>query len=90
VPTVTVCFAGRVSFDEDWVNDAAHKESSARERDLDRRRERWAELDRAELQGHGAAVKRAKQARRSERWRKTWPWLVFFGIAAGLMIIFGV
>lgn len=85
-----MCFAGWVSFDEDWVNDAANKESSARERDLERRRERWAELDRAELQGQGAAVKRAKRARRSERWRKTWPWLVFFGLAAALMILAGV
>lgn len=76
-----------MSFNEDWVNDAAHKEESARERDLQARRERWAELDRADLQGHGGAVKRAKRARRSERWRKTWPWLVFFGLAAALMIL---
>jgi hypothetical protein len=76
-----------VSFDENWVNDAAHREESARERDLHARRERWAELDRAELQGKGGAVKRAKRARRSERWRKTWPWLVFFGVAAALMIV---
>ena len=52
--------------------------------------ERWAELDRAELQGQGEAVKRARQARRTERWRKTWPWLVFFGLAAGLMILAAV
>jgi len=79
-----------VSFDEDWVSDAAHQEASARERDLEAKRERWAELDRAELQGQGEAVKRAKQARRVERWRKTWPWLVFFGLAAGLMILAAV
>ena len=82
--------AGPVSFDEDWANDAAYKEQSARERDQQARRERWAELDRAELQGQGEAVKRAKQARRSERWRKTWPWLVFFGLAAALMILASV
>ena len=45
-----------MSFDEDWVNDAAHQEASARERDLEAKRERWAELDRAELQGQGEAV----------------------------------
>lgn len=76
-----------MSFDDDWANDAAHKEESARERDLQAKRERWAELDRAELQGQGQAVKRAKRARRSERWRKTWPWLAFFGLAAVLMIL---
>jgi hypothetical protein len=76
-----------VSFDDDWVNDAAQREASARERDLQARRERWAELDRADLQGRGESVKRAKRARRSERWRKTWPWLVFFGVAAALMIL---
>ena len=81
------CFPGQVSFDDDWANDAAHKEESARERDLQAKRERWAELDRAELQGQGQAVKRAKRARRSERWRKTWPWLAFFGLAAVLMIL---
>jgi hypothetical protein len=75
-----------VSFDEDWVNDAAKREASARDRELHARRERWAELDRAELQGKGEAVKRAQRARRSERWRKTWPWLLFFGVAAALMI----
>ena len=76
-----------MSFDDDWVNDAAHSEASARDRDLQARRERWAELDRAELQGQGKAVQRAKRARRSERWRKTWPWLLFFGVAAALMIV---
>ena len=79
-----------MSFGEDWVNEAAHREASARERDLEAKRERWAELDRAELQGQGEAVKRARQARRTERWRKTWPWLVFFGLAAGLMIMAAV
>jgi hypothetical protein len=79
-----------VSFDEDWVNDAAHQEASARDRDLQARRERWAELDRAELQGQGEAVKRAQRARRTERWRKSWPWLVFFGLAAALMILASV
>jgi len=76
-----------VSFDDDWVNDAAQREASARERDLQAKRERWAELDRADLQGRGEAVKRAKRARRSERWLETWPWLVFFGVAAGLMLL---
>ncbi|MBK6764174.1 MAG: hypothetical protein IPG68_13245 [Micrococcales bacterium] len=76
-----------MSFDDDWVNDAAQREASARERDLQAKRERWAELDRADLQGRGESVKRAKRARRSERWRKTWPWLVFFGVAAALMIL---
>ena len=76
-----------MSFDDDWVNDAAHSEASARDRDLQARRERWAQLDRAELQGKGEAVQRAKRARRSERWRKTWPWLAFFGLAAVLMIV---
>ena len=85
-----LCFPEGVSFDEDWVNDAAHREASARERDLEAKRERWAELDRAELQGQGEAVKRARRARRTERWRKTWPWLVFFGLAAGLMILAAV
>lgn len=82
-----LCFAGSVSFDDDWVNDAAQREASARDRDLQAKRERWAELDRADLQGRGESVKRAKRARRSERWRKTWPWLVFFGVAAALMIL---
>ena len=85
-----LCFPERVSFDEDWVNDAAHQEASARERDLEAKRQRWAELDRADLQGKGEAVKRARQARRTERWRKTWPWLVFFGLAAALMILAAV
>ena len=76
-----------MSFDDDWVNDAAQREASARERDLQAKRQRWAEMDRAELQGKGEAVKRAKRARRSERWRKSWPWLVFFGVAAGLMLL---
>ncbi len=79
-----------MSFDEDWVNGAAHQEESARERELQARRKRWAALDRAELQGQGEAVTRAKRARRSERWRKTWPWLVFFGLAAALMILAAV
>lgn len=79
-----------MSFDEDWVNNAAHREESARERDLQAKRERWAELDRADLQGKGEAVQRAKRARRSDRWRKTWPWLVFFGLAAALMILAAV
>lgn len=74
-----------VSFDDDWVNDAAHEEASARERELRARRERWAELDRADLQGNGDAGKRARQARRSERWRKSWPWLLFFALAAVLI-----
>lgn len=73
-----------MSFNEDWINDASHKEASARDRDLQAKRERWAELDRAELQGTTAA-QRAKRARRSERWRKTWPWLLFFGVAAILI-----
>lgn len=72
-------FPEPVSFDDDWVNDVAHKEESARERDLQAKRERWAALDRAELQGQGETVKRAKRARRSDRWRKTWPWLVSAG-----------
>ncbi len=76
-----------MSFDDDWVNDAAQREASARERDLQARRERWAELDRADLQGRGEAVKRAKRARRSQRWRQVWPWLVFFGVAAALMLL---
>ena len=75
----------RVQFDEEWVNGAAHKEQSARDRDLDARRARWADQDRADLQGKGEAVQRAKRARRSERWRKSWPWLVFFGVAAVLI-----
>ena len=75
-----------MSFDEEWANDAAHREASARDRDLQAKQNSWAELDRAELQGNGEAVKRAQRAHRSERWRKTWPWLVFFGVAAGLMI----
>jgi hypothetical protein len=74
-----------VQFDDDWVNDAARKEQSARDRDLEARRARWAEQDRADLQGRGEAVQRAKRARRSERWRKSWPWLVFFGVAAVLI-----
>ncbi|MEZ5184943.1 MAG: hypothetical protein R2720_04290 [Candidatus Nanopelagicales bacterium] len=73
-----------MSFNEDWINDASHKEASARDRDLQAKRERWAELDRAELQGTTAA-KRSNRARRSERWRKTWPWLLFFGVAAILI-----
>ncbi len=76
-----------MSFDDDWVNDAAQREASARERDLQARRERWAELDRADLQGRGEAVKRAKRARRSQRWRQGWTWLVFFGVAAALMLL---
>ncbi len=75
-----------MQFDDDWANDAAHKEQSARDRDLEARRQRWAELDRADLQGRGEAVQKAKRARRSERWRKSWPWLVFFGVAAVLII----
>lgn len=76
-----------MSFDEEWINGAQHKESSARERELQARRERWAELDRAELQGNPAAVRRARGARRSERWRRTWPWLAFFAVAALLMVL---
>lgn len=74
-----------MQYDEEWVNGAAHKEQSARDRDLDARRARWADQDRADLQGKGEAVQRAKRARRSERWRKSWPWLVFFGVAAVLI-----
>jgi predicted acyl esterase len=73
-----------VSFDDDWAQDATHKEPSARERELQARRQRWADLDRAELQGTTAA-KRARQAHRSDRWRKTWPWLLFFAVAAVLI-----
>lgn len=72
-----------VSFDDDWADDAAHKEASAHDRDLQARKARWAKLDRADLQGAGKSTQRA---RRSERWRKTWPWLVFFAIAAVLMV----
>lgn len=72
-------------FDEDWVNDAAHSEQSARERELEAKRRVWAEQDRAELQGKGQAQKRAAKARRSERWRKSWPWFAFFGVAAVLI-----
>lgn len=74
-----------VEFDDDWVNEASRKEASARDRDLESKRQRWAELDRADLQGKGEAVQRAKRARRSERWRKSWPWLVFFAVAAVLI-----
>jgi hypothetical protein len=74
-----------VSFDEEWVNDAGHREASARERDEQAKRERWAALDRAELQGTGDASRRAKRSRGAERWRKTWPWLAFFAVAAVLI-----
>lgn len=74
-----------MSFNDDWVNDASHKEASARDRDLDAKRARWAQQDRAELQGRGEAVQRAAKARRTERWRKSWPWLAFFGVAAVLI-----
>lgn len=84
-PGPDLCFACPVSFDDDWANDAAHKEASARDRDLRARQERWAELDRAEMQGSGNAAKRVQRARRSERWRKTWPWLLFFAVAALLI-----
>ncbi len=86
-PVTPLFCAGRrgdtqgVQFDDEWVNDAAHKEQAARERDLEAKRKRWAELDRADLQGRGEAIQRAKRARRTERWRKSWPWLVFFGVA---------
>lgn len=76
-----------MQFDDDWVNEAAHKEQAARERDLDAKRRKWAELDRADLQGRGEAVQRAKRARRSERWRKSWPWFAFFGVAAVLIVV---
>lgn len=75
-----------MQFDDDWVNDAARKEQSARDRDLEAKRKRWADLDRADLQGRGEAVQQAKRARRTERWRKSWPWLVFFGVAAVLIV----
>lgn len=75
-----------MQFDDDWVNDAAKREQSARDRDLEAKRRRWAELDRADLQGRGEAVRQAKRARRGERWRKSWPWLVFFGVAAVLIV----
>jgi hypothetical protein len=81
-----VCFPDSVNFDEKWVNDAANKEASARERDLQARQQRWSELDRAELQGTNGVNKRVRRARRSERWRKTWPWLAFLAVAAVLMI----
>ncbi|MEI2784821.1 MAG: hypothetical protein V9E82_03825 [Candidatus Nanopelagicales bacterium] len=74
-----------MSFDDDWVSDAAHREQSARDRDLEAKRARWAQQDRADLQGRGEAVQRAARARRTERWRKSWPWLVFFGVAAVLI-----
>lgn len=75
-----------MSFDDNWVNDAANKEASARERDRRARQQRWSELDRAELQGTKDVNKRVRRARRSERWRKTWPWLAFFAVAAVLII----
>jgi hypothetical protein len=56
-----------VSFDDKWVNDAANKEASARERDMRARQQRWSELDRAELQGTTGVNKRVRRARRSER-----------------------
>ncbi len=74
-----------MAFDEDWAREAAHKEQSAQERDLEAKRQRWSELDRQELQGKSQAQQRAKQERRTARWRKTWPWLVFFGLAAVLI-----
>lgn len=76
-----------MGFDEDWVSGAQHQEPSARERDLEARRKRWAELDRADLQGTGGGVQRARRARRTERWRKIWPWLAFFAVAAVLMTL---
>ena len=81
-----MCFPDSVNFDENWVNDAANKEASARERDLQARQQGWSELDRAELQGTNGVNKRVRRARRSERWRKTWPWLAFLAVAAVLMI----
>lgn len=75
-----------VQFDDDWVNDAAHKEQSARDREMDAKRARWSEQDRADLQGRGEAVQRAKRARRRERWRKVWPWFAFFAVAAVLIV----
>lgn len=76
-----------MSFDEDWIRDASHKEQSAREREMAARRERWADLDRQDLQGNDHAMRRARRERRRELWRKTWPWLVFFGIAAVLIAV---
>lgn len=74
-----------MSFDEDWIRDASHQEQSARERDLAAKQKRWAELDRRDLQGKGESVHRAKRERRRARWRRIWPWLVFFGMAAVLI-----
>lgn len=74
-----------MQFDEDWADDARHREPSAREREQQARRRRWAEEDRRELQGTGDATRRAKRERRQHRWRRTWPWLVFFAVAAVLI-----
>ena len=76
-----------MAFDEQWADDAAHKEQSTQERELQAKQRRWAELDRQELQGKGQAVQRARQERRRLRWRRTWPWLVFFGVAAILITL---
>ncbi len=76
-----------MQFDDEWAQEAAHKEQSAQDRDLESKRKRWSELDRQELQGKSQTQQRAKQERRAARWRKTWPWLVFFGLAAALMIL---
>lgn len=75
-----------MSFDDNWVHDAANKEASAHEREMHARQQRWAESDRAELRGTQGVDKRVRRARRSERWRKTWPWLAFFTVAALLII----
>lgn len=76
-----------MQFDDEWAQEAAHKEQSAQERDLESKRKRWSELDRQELQGKSQGQQRAKQERRAARWRKTWPWLAFFGTAAVLITV---
>jgi hypothetical protein len=76
-----------VQFDDEWADDAAHQEASARERDLAARRRQWAEEDRRELQGQGEAVRRARRERRRYRWQKSWPWLAFFATAAVLITL---
>lgn len=76
-----------MQFDDDWANEASRREPSADERDLEAKRKRWSELDRQELQGKSQAQQRAKQERRASRWRKTWPWLAFFGTAAILITV---
>lgn len=73
-----------LNIDEKWIEQARFREQAARERDLEAKRRRWSEEDRRELAGKDVQDQ-VKAVKRKQRWRKTWPWLVFAGLCVILI-----